>query len=169
MISEDRFKEIDALLENLDAAFDEEDIYERLPRQNDLFTLTKEEDFKRSAAVSRPEVPSLNGVSFEKRIDYFIYLLKAVNYGTANSIAYVRGHLKALNTYLKQAQFNAQNLTLVEATVGKQLDEYLTQGKKTLESKGYYDGLNYVYKALRLSKEVMAAKIDRLLKERKKH
>lgn len=165
MIRDDKFKEIDDLFAKLEQDQSQvEDIYDKFDQETpDLITL-KESDLHRSTTVRRPEVPSITNESFERRIDYFLYMLKGVNYGAENSQIYVRGHLKALNRYIKKAQFNAKNLLVVEASVSKEITEYSRKPKNDIETKGYYDGLNYVYKALRLSKEAMALKINKILK-----
>ena len=162
----DKFKELDEMFAKVEADQSQvEDIYEKMSNDTpDLITLKEDEGLRRSTTVNRPEVPSIKDESFERRIDYLLYMLKSVNYGAENSQIYVRGHLKALNKYIKDAQFNAKNLLVVEARVSKEITEYSRKPKNDLEVKGYYDGLNYVYKALRLSKEEMALKIYKILK-----
>ena len=65
---------------------------------------------------------------------------------------------------LNEAQDNPKNLFIVEGKVSAEITDYSRVNKSSLYSKGYYDGLTYVYKALKSSKVQTAAKIYKILK-----
>jgi len=117
-----------------------------------------------SAIVRRPSIPTKKEVGdFDGRYDCFKKIIEKVNYGTNNSADYVRGHSEALQKYFDQAQNTTNNLTVVEGRVKEEVNKYSNIRKTNAYLKGYYDGLLYVYRALRNSREYMAERInDRL-------
>lgn len=167
----DKFDEIDAMFENLQNANDEtvESFKERLSGvvddTPDLVNLKKENDLKKSAVIRRPTIPDNITVEFKTRLDYFLYFIRNVNYGSTNNIQYVNGHVKALNQYLELAKINKNNLIALESSISSEINRYSNVSKNSLNAKGYYDGLNYTYKALKKSKDIMASKINEILKK----
>ena len=170
-MNRDKFDEIDKMFESLEKANDEtlESFKERLSgtldNQKDLVDYKKDTDYHRSPMVRRPTIPDQINASFDTRLDYFLYFIKNVNYGVSNNGQYVHGHVRALNQYLEHAKINHNYLSQVEAVLKDELERYVSVSKNTLDIKGYYDGLNYVNKALKKSKEIMASKINAILKK----
>lgn len=171
MNKSDKFDEIDAMFENLQKANDEtvESFKERLSGvvndTPDLVSLKKENDLKKTSVIRRPTIPDQINAKFNTRLDYFLYFIRNVNYGSSNNVTYVNGHVKALNLYLEQARINQNNLNILEASAIEEINKYSNVSKNNLETKGYYDGLNYVYKALKKSKSIMASQINEILKK----
>ncbi len=165
-----RFDEIDKMFENLQKANDETvDSFKKRLNQNesekarvDLAGINA--NMKKSMMIKRPVVPDNIDVELGSRYEYFLYIVQNVNYGTSNSESYVKGHRKALNKYLHEADRNPTNLTLIKAAISDEINDSLKHSKTSLESKGYFDGLNYLNKALKKSKEIMANKINEILK-----
>ncbi len=112
--------------------------------------------------VRKPALPKID--EFTNRLDCFEKMLNGVDFGTRNSTTYVEGYREALDKYLNEAQDNPKNLFIVEGKVSAEITDYSRVNKSSLYSKGYYDGLTYVYKALKSSKVQTAAKIYKILK-----
>ena len=170
MMENKKFDEIDKMFENLQKANDEtvDSLKDKLrkERPSDLANLKRNSyDMKGSIRIKRPVVPRVLDVSFETRFDYFLYLIQNVNYGTSNVPAYVKGHMAALEKYLNEAKLNPNNLYYTEAALSDEINMMLKESKTDIKTKGYFDGLNYVHKALRRSKEEMAQKINTILKK----
>ena len=90
-----------------------------------------------------------------------LLILAAVAIGTVQNSDIIGYAGNASNTYtIEQGK---ENEAIKDAE--KLLNQYANISKNTLESKGYYDGLTYVNKALKKSKEIMANKINAILKE----
>lgn len=165
-----RFDEIDKMFENLQKANDETvDSFKKRLNQNESETARVDlaginANMKKSMMIKRPVVPDNIDVELGSRYEYFLYIVQNVNYGTSNSESYVKGHRKALNKYLNEADRNPTNLTLIKAAISDEINDSLKHSKTSLESKGYFDGLNYLNKALKKSKEIMANKINEILK-----
>ena len=162
----DKFSEIDKLFKELD--MDEESIdnlRRKLSGSKETINNQNDEVKPVAATVKRPTIPDVITAELDTRYDYFMYCIRNVNYGVDNANEYVRGHLNALNKATTQSKLDPNNLYLVEASISDELNQYVNISKNTLESKGYYDGLTYVNKALKKSKEIMANKINAILKE----
>lgn len=116
--------------------------------------------------VKRPTVPNKMEIGeFTSRYECFKKIIEKVNYGVGNSSAYVEGHAEALKKYFSQAQSNAQDLSVVEGRVSDEITKYNHLDKTNVYVKGYADGLLYVYRALRKSKDLMVNIIYDLLKK----
>lgn len=162
----DKLNEIDKLFETLN--MDEETVESlrhKLSNTPDLMQAKELEGTRIATTVKRPTIPDVITAEFNTRYDYFMYIIRSVNYGEDNATEYVKGHIDALNKATVQAQMDPQNLYLVEASISDELNQYANVSKNTLKAKGYYDGLTYVSKALKKSKEIMANKINTILKE----
>lgn len=164
----EKFDEIDKMFENLQKANDEtvdsfkQRLNENKKSQVNLSDLNTK--MRKTMMVKRPVVPDRIDVDFNTRYDYFLYLIQNVNYGSSNSENYVIGHRRALNKYLCEADRNPTDLSLCEAAISDEIHSMLNRSKTSLDSKGYFDGLNYVHKSLRKSKEIMAERINNILK-----
>lgn len=164
MVNNDKFAEIDKLFKELD--MDEETIESLRNKLSDAPKTSKiqyDEAKPSVTTVKRPTIPDVITVNFKTRYEYFMYCINNVNYGQDNANQYVKGHIKALNKAIIQSKMDPNNLHLVEASINDELNTSIS--KNTLEGKGYYDGLTYVSKALKKSKEIMANKINLILKE----
>ena len=110
-----------------------------------------------SAVVSKPRIPDQIG-SFETRFEAFRGVIEHVYYGVSNANVYVEGHRDALEKYYKDAYNNSKDLYVIEARVNDEINRYGTHSQ--LYEKGYYDGLFYVLKALKRSKELLMTKLN---------
>lgn len=111
-----------------------------------------------NSAVNKPEL--VNVSTYESRFEAFISMLRNVDYGNSNSRDYVDGHIKAISKYMKESYAYQYDLTVIEEELNKEIES--RESNATIEEKGYYDGLIYVLKALRKSKELI---IERIKKE----
>ena len=110
----------------------------------------------------KPSLPAkVDG--YDTRFECFKMLIGGVDYGEGNSELYVKGHRYALEKYYEDAANNAGDLYLTESRLNEELVRFGSYNDLT--RKGYFDGLNYVLKALKKSKELMAARIASLLKK----
>ena len=111
--------------------------------------------------VSKPIIPNNIG-AYDTRFEAFKGIIEHVSYGTDNMNSYVEGHKNALEKYYRDAYNNSKDLYVIEARVN---DEISKSGSHSgLYEKGYYDGLVYVMKALKRSKELLMAKINDKIK-----
>ena len=113
--------------------------------------------------ISRPVLPSEIGY-YDSRFSAFKALIENVSYGTNQLNVYVEGHQEALTKYFQDAYNNAQDLYVVEARVNDEISRNTSHA--TLYEKGYYDGLVYIMKALRRSKELAMVKIDEQIRKK---
>ena len=110
--------------------------------------------------VKRPSIPTREQIgSYNGRYECFSKLISYVDYGVGNSSEYVDGHAEALKKYYAQAQSTPNDLTLIEARVNDEITKYNHLDKNNVYVKGYYDGLLYVYRALRKSKDLIVTDI----------
>ena len=114
-------------------------------------------DTNTTATVSKPRIPDQIG-SFETRFEAFRGVIEHVYYGVSNVNVYVEGHRDALEKYYKDAYNNSKDLYVIEARVNDEINRYGTHSQ--LYEKGYYDGLFYVLKALKRSKELLMTKLN---------
>lgn len=112
--------------------------------------------------IRKPELPK-NVDNYETRLECFLMFLQGVDYSRVGSQEYIDGHRKALENYYVGAQNNPKDLAVIEGQVKEELSS-LSSGN-SLYSKGYYEGLNYVARALKRSKELLTARICQLLKK----
>lgn len=117
-----------------------------------------------SKVIRKPELPRIIE-NYDTRLDCFLIILQSVNYGETNSEEYMTGHRNALERYYTYAQSNPRDLSVVEGRLKDELSSYTTATRFTLNEKGYYDGLIYVQKALKKSKELIMDRIYVLLKK----
>lgn len=114
--------------------------------------------------VKRPTVPNKATIgSFSTRYECFKKLIEKVNYGIGNSSSYVEGHAEALKKYFAQAQSTPNDLGVVEGRVNDEIAKYNNIDKGNVYIKGYYDGLLYVYRSLRKSKDLIVAMMNEVL------
>ena len=59
---------------------------------------------------------------------------------------------------------NPNNLFIAEGKLNDEINKYARASKSSIYVKGYYDGLLYVYKAFKRSKELIADNIYKILK-----
>lgn len=111
--------------------------------------------------VSKPIIPNNIGV-YDTRFEAFKGIVEHVSYGTDNINSYVEGHKNALEKYYRDAYNNSKDLYVIEARVNDEINK--TGSHSGLYEKGYYDGLVYVMKALKRSKELLMAKINDKIK-----
>ncbi|MCR4856122.1 MAG: hypothetical protein K5908_08115 [Erysipelotrichaceae bacterium] len=142
--------DIDDIFSTLDSVKDEEDRREEVK----VHTYTSTSD---PSLVSRPRIPDKLG-AFDTRFECFRCIIENVSYGTKNVNAYVEGHKDALEKYYGDAYQNSKDLYVIEARVNDELNKY--NSHSALYDKGYYDGLAYVLKALKRSKELLMQRIS---------
>lgn len=108
--------------------------------------------------VSKPGLPENIG-PYDTRFEAFKGIVEHVSYGTIDVNDYIEGHKTALEKYFKEAFENSKDLYVVEARVNDEITRYTS--RTHLYEKGYYDGLLYVYNALKKSKELLMGKINK--------
>lgn len=133
---------------------------------SDLDNVTKNQPYtiKEEVApkVIKPSIPG-NISDYTTRYEAFKAIIEAVSYGTNNAEEYVKGHSDALEQYSVDVFKHRANLTDYEILLNRQIAEYPSRYK--LYEKGYYDGMFYVLKAIKRSKELA---MDNLVKELRK-
>ena len=103
---------------------------------------------------------------FEKRSDCFINIIQEVNYSEDNNTDYLKGHKDALGKYYSAAKSNSKDLCIVEGQVNDELKNRGRASASDMYARGYYDGLEYVSKALVSSKNLISKKMyQKLLSE----
>ena len=144
-------------------AMDIDDIFSNLDSVRNEETVSTEVKNARYAGASatvqirKPVIPESFG-SYQTRFEAFRGIIEHVSYGTTNTNIYVEGHRDALEKYYKDAYNNSKDLYVIEARVNDEINRYDTHNQ--LYEKGYYDGLFYVLKALKRSKELLMAKLN---------
>lgn len=118
-------------------------------------------DFKK---VKRPLLP--NAVSeYDSYSECVLNYISDVNYGDNNE-DYIRGHRDALSKYYVAIKNNHNDLYVEKGRVSDELANVKSANLNDLYTRGYYDGLDYVNKALIRGRESMSKKIyEKLLKE----
>ncbi len=142
--------DIDDIFSNLDSVKNEE------VRREEVKAKTYESTSDPNL-VSRPRIPSDLG-GYDTRFECFKCIIENVSYGTRNVNAYVEGHKDALEKYYGDAYQNRKDLYVIEARVNDEINK--TVSHEQLYDKGYYDGLAYVLKALKRSKELLMQRIS---------
>lgn len=148
-VEKQKAMDIDAIFSDLDSVKNEE-----------VTTVKKKvyaSNTNTTATVSKPRIPDQIG-SFETRFEAFRGVIEHVYYGVSNVNVYVEGHRDALEKYYKDAYNNSKDLYVIEARVNDEINRYGTHSQ--LYEKGYYDGLFYVLKALKRSKELLMTKLN---------
>ena len=151
-VEKQKAMDIDAIFSDLDSVKNEE-----------VTTVKKKvyaSDTNTTATVSKPRIPDQIG-SFETRFERSTNAENVptdVYYGVSNVNVYVEGHRDALEKYYKDAYNNSKDLYVIEARVNDEINRYGTHSQ--LYEKGYYDGLFYVLKALKRSKELLMTKLN---------
>jgi hypothetical protein len=107
--------------------------------------------------VSKPRIPDNIG-SYSSRFEAFRGVIEHVSYGTNSVNDYVEGHKDALEKYYRDASNNSKDLYVTEARVNDEINK--SGAHNQLYEKGYYDGLVYVLKALKRSKELIMSYIS---------
>lgn len=145
---------IDEIFSDLDSVKTEE----TAKKQERVYTYKSVTD---PGMVSKPLIPDEIG-AYDTRFEAFRGVIEHVSYGTSNVNAYVEGHRDALEKYYKDAYNNSRDLYVIEARVNDEINR--NSSHASLYEKGYYDGLVYVLKALKRSKELLMMKISNLVK-----
>ncbi len=143
--------DIDDIFSTLDSVKDEE---VRKEEQQKTPSYVSSAD---PAKISRPRIPDDLGI-YVTRFECFRSIIEHVSYGTQNVNAYVEGHRDALEKYYSDAYQNSKDLYVIEARVSDELNR--SNSHSALYDKGYYDGLSYVLKALKRSKELLMTKVN---------
>lgn len=103
---------------------------------------------------------------FENRSDCFINIIQEVSYASDNNDDYTKGHKDALGKYYSAANSNSKDLCIVEGQVNDELKNRYRASASDMYARGYYDGLEYVAKALSTSKNLISKKLyQKLLSE----
>ena len=141
-----------------------DDIFSNLDSIKNEEVKTNEDRYAKSAATSsvnlirKPTIPDEIG-AYHTRFEAFKGIIEHVDYGSSNATDYVQGHSDALEYYFKDAYTNAKDLYVVEARVNDEINKFSSRAQ--LYQKGYYDGLFYVLKALKRSKELIMTILNR--------
>ena len=143
--------DIDDIFSTLDSVKAEES--EKAQTQTRSYT-----SFTDPSKVSRPQLPENIG-KYDTRFECFKGYIENVSYGTQNVNAYVEGHKDALEKYYSDAYQNSSDLYVTEARVNDEINKY--NSHVGLYEKGYYDGLVYVLKALKKSKDLLMERINK--------
>ena len=107
--------------------------------------------------IKKPGLPEDFG-SYDTRFEAFKGIVEHVSYSSGNN-EYVEGHRDALEKYYKDAYTNSCDLYVTEARVNDEINRY--SARTHLYEKGYYDGMFYILKALKKSKELLMATLNR--------
>lgn len=128
---------------------------------SDLDSVTKDHTYEavETQRVIKPSMPSNIG-DYTTRYEAFKAIIEAVSYGSKNAEEYVRGHREALERCANEAYKNRKNMTVYEDMLNRELQDFPSRYK--LYDKGYYDGMFYVLKAIKRSKDLA---MDNLVKE----
>ncbi len=108
--------------------------------------------------IKKPAFP-VEIMPFENRSDCFINILQEVSYSSDNNSDYVKGHKDALEKYYSAGKNNAKDLFIVEGQVNDELKNRGRASASDLYARGYYDGLEYVSRALSTSKNLISKKM----------
>ena len=146
---------IDDVFSKLDSIKDDPVEDEVQSSRTDTYTSSNDPDL-----VTKPSIPNKIG-DYDTRFEAFKGIIEHVSYGTTNVNNYVSGHRDALEKYYKDAYANQKDLYVIEARVNDEINRYASHTQ--LYEKGYYDGLFYVLKALKKSKELLTDKIGAAL------
>ncbi|MBQ6493094.1 MAG: hypothetical protein IJI92_04440 [Erysipelotrichaceae bacterium] len=158
----DMFKLVQEV-ENQKKSLNIDDIFSDLDSvKNEEVKREEQKTYRNTAAadqtlISKPRIPENIG-EYTTRFEAFRGVIEHVSYGTSNVNAYVEGHKDALEKYYSDAYNNHKDLYVTEARVNDEINRYSSHTQ--LYEKGYYDGLVYVLKALKRSKELMMARIN---------
>lgn len=115
-----------------------------------------------STVVSVPTLPS-SVSNYDTFSECIIAFFKAVDYGTNNSKQYVKGHKAALEKYCTEIAHNHKDIYVVEGKLNDEINNFAS--KDDIYSKGYYDGLFYVLRAIKKAKALLSSKINIKLRE----
>ncbi|MBP5279959.1 MAG: hypothetical protein J6Z03_05705 [Erysipelotrichaceae bacterium] len=147
---------------DLDEIFNDLDLVKSAKdEQSEVRTEPKARKAEDMNLVSKPIIPNNIG-PYDTRFDAFKGIIEHVSYGTDGVYTYIEGHKTALEKYFKDAYNNSKDLYVIEARVNDEINK--TGSYSGLYEKGYYDGLVYVMKALKRSKELLMAKINDKIK-----
>ncbi|MBR5755095.1 MAG: hypothetical protein IKX97_04685 [Erysipelotrichaceae bacterium] len=150
-VEKQQLRNVDDVFSSLDSLKNEE--VSTVKQETPRYTNTNE--VKR---VSKPGLPENIG-PYDTRFEAFKGIVEHVSYGTIDVNNYIEGHKTALEKYFKDAYENARDLYVVEGRVNDEIARYTSRTQ--LYEKGYYDGLLYVYNALKKSKELLMGKLNK--------
>ena len=128
-------------------------------QESDLASMNR--NINHEHIVQKPILAKVD--DFTSRLDCFTKIVENVDYGQTNANEYVNGHQEVLKKYLQAAQ-DGEKFWELEEKVNDEISEYARADKRSIYIKAYYDGLVYVYKALKKSKSLMAERIYERLK-----
>lgn len=163
MTDKNKLEDIFSLLDEITLDNNRQKTYQDdIPSQggSNLANLSKR--LNQNRIVKKPSLPQIT--NYTGRLDCFRKYIEGVDYGSSNADVYVEGHKDALVKYLNEIKENPNNLFIAEGMVNDEIAKYAKANKSSLYVKGYYDGLIYIYKALKSSKELIADKIYHQLK-----
>ncbi|MBR4461257.1 MAG: hypothetical protein IKS51_01580 [Erysipelotrichaceae bacterium] len=150
-VEKQQLRNVDDVFSSLDSLKNEEvsTVQQETPRYANTNEVKK---------VSKPGLPENIG-PYDTRFEAFKGIVEHVSYGTIDVNNYIEGHKTALEKYFKDAYENAKDLYVVEGRVNDEITRYTS--RTHLYEKGYYDGLLYVYNALKKSKELLMGKLNK--------
>jgi len=162
-------RSIDEIFADLESSMNDsesiDDVLKRVSQRGEAFNINIT-GYTNTKVVHRPTRPDINSLGeFVSRYDTFKKIIEKVNYGVGNATEYVNGHADALKKYYAQGQSDSNDLTLVESRVSEEIHHYEQVDKTNVYVKGYYDGLIYVYRALKDSKDLALKQIYQKLKK----
>ena len=145
---------IDEIFSQLDSVKKEEKVVYTRPQN------TASSSAGNVSLIRKPTIPDEIG-DYDTRFSAFKAIIEHVSYGGngSNASDYVDGHRDALEKYYKDAYTNSKDLYVVEARVNDEINR--ATSRTHLYEKGYYDGLFYVLKALKRSKELLMNRLNR--------
>ena len=150
-VEKQKSMDIDAIFSTLDSVRADEEVRQQEVKSRDYSSVAD------PSLITRPRIPDQIG-QYTTRFECFKGIVENVSYGTRNVNAYVEGHKDALEKYYSDAYKNSQDLYVIEARVNDELNRFTSHA--ALYEKGYYDGLAYVLKALKRSKELLMSRIN---------
>ena len=154
-VEKQRSMNIDDIFTILDSVKDDKDTstVEEKPQQHEY-----KSEAPSAKLIKKPTVPEQFG-DYDTRFDAFKGIVEHVSYGDSSNSEYVDGHKVALQKYYQDAYNNSKDLYVTEARVNDEINKY---GSRTLlYEKGYYDGMFYILKAIKKSKELLMSKLNK--------
>ena len=150
-VEKQKSMDIDDIFSTLDSVKADEDVRKEEVKVHSYANVAD------ASMISRPRIPDQIG-QYQTRFEAFKGIVENVSYGTKNINVYVEGHRDALEKYYSDAYKNSKDLYVIEARVNDELNKFTS--RSDLYEKGYYDGLAYILKALKRSKELLMSRIN---------
>ena len=151
-VEKQRTMNIDDIFSTLDSVKDGVETAETVrPQSSKISTST-------TSLIKKPSMPQEIG-AFDTRFEAFKGIVEHVEYGSNSVNEYINGHKDALQKYYQDAYTNSKDLYVTEARVNDEINKY--SSRSHLYEKGYYDGMFYILKALKRSKELLMERLNR--------